>query len=149
MGSTDFDFYAFLFGYYGENIRFVRSDGPKTTFEWPKVTEVSFPSFLGVIRSIKVVSVFRFGDRKCRFRDIAIRTFLRQNARIAISRKRHFRHFQYLLIVGENMARLLISGYFFTIKSVPAQFALRSTKPKSNLFLPRQKNGAKILRSLF
>ena len=51
-----------------ENTRFVRSNGRKTTFEWPKVvSELSFPSFWGVFRSIKVVSVFRFGDRKCRF----------------------------------------------------------------------------------
>ena len=58
--------------------RFVRSNGRKTTFEWPKVvSEVSFPSFLGVFRSMKVVSVFCFGDRKCRFQDIAIRAFLR------------------------------------------------------------------------
>ena len=67
----------FVLSYFGENTRFVRSDGRKTTFEWPKVvSEVSFPAFWGVIRSIKVVSVFRFGDRKCRFRDIAIRAFL-------------------------------------------------------------------------
>ena len=51
-----------------ENTRFVRSNGRKTTFEWPKVvSEVIFPAFWGVFRSIKVVSVFRFGDRKCRF----------------------------------------------------------------------------------
>ena len=46
-----------------ENTRFVRSNGQKTTFEWPKVvSEVSFPTFWGVFRSIKVVSVFRFGS---------------------------------------------------------------------------------------
>ena len=34
---------------------------PKTTFEWPKVvSEVSFPTFWGVIRSAKVISVFSF-----------------------------------------------------------------------------------------
>ena len=32
----------------------------------------------GVLRSIKVVSVFRFGDRKCRFRDMAICVILRK-----------------------------------------------------------------------
>ena len=42
------------------------------------VSEVIFPGFWGVFRSIKVVSVFRFGDRKCRFRDMAIRAFLRK-----------------------------------------------------------------------
>ena len=42
------------------------------------MAKVSFPTFWGVIRSIKVVSIFRFGDRKCRFRDIAIRAFLRK-----------------------------------------------------------------------
>ena len=42
--------------------------------EWSKVVyEVSLHRFWGVIRSIKAVSVFRFGDRKCRFREIAIR----------------------------------------------------------------------------
>ena len=33
-----------------ENVRFVRSNGRKTTFGWPKVvSEVSFPRFWGVI----------------------------------------------------------------------------------------------------
>ena len=58
-------------------MRFVRNNGRKNTFEWPKVvSEVDFPAFWGVIRSIKVVSVFRFGDRKCRFRDSDFRAFL-------------------------------------------------------------------------
>ena len=63
------------------NILFSKEkNGQKTTFEWPKVvSEVNFPAFWGVIRSIKVVSVFRFGDRKCRFRDIAIRAFFRNH----------------------------------------------------------------------
>ena len=64
-------------GGFWENVRFVRSNGRKTTFEWPKViSEVSFLTCCGVFRSIKVVSVFRFGDQKCRFRDMAIRTLL-------------------------------------------------------------------------
>ena len=42
--------------------------GQKTTFKWPKrVPKVFFPRFRGVIWSIKVVSNFRFGDRKCHF----------------------------------------------------------------------------------
>ena len=57
-------------------MRFVLSNGQKTTLEWPKVvSEVNFPTFWGVFRSTKVVSVFNFGDRKCRFRDIVIRPF--------------------------------------------------------------------------
>ena len=33
-----------------ENARFVRSNGPKNTFKWPKVvSEVSYPRFLGVL----------------------------------------------------------------------------------------------------
>ena len=42
------------------------------------VSEVSFTTFWGVIRSIKVVSVFCFGDRKCHFLDIAIGAILRK-----------------------------------------------------------------------
>ena len=56
-----------------ENVRFIRSNGRKTTFEWPKVVSVvSFPRFWGVLC---IAKCFRFGDRKCRFRDIAIRTY--------------------------------------------------------------------------
>ena len=44
------------------------SYGQNTTFEWPKrVAKVIFPRFRGVITYIKVVSVFRFGHRKCHF----------------------------------------------------------------------------------
>ena len=50
-----------------------------------------FSQVLGGTLYCKVFSFFRFGDRKCRFRDIAIRAILRKIARIAISRKRHFR----------------------------------------------------------
>ena len=40
----------------------------KNTFEWRKyVPEVIFPTFRGGIWSLKVVSDFRFGDRKCHF----------------------------------------------------------------------------------
>ena len=49
-----------------ENGCFVHSSGQMWFLKWV------FPGFGGVIRSVKVVSVFRFGDRKCRFRDIAI-----------------------------------------------------------------------------
>ena len=39
-----------------------------TTFEWPKrIAKVIFLRFKGVIRFIKVVSVFRFGHQKCQF----------------------------------------------------------------------------------
>ena len=37
------------------------------------VSEVSFPRFWGVLSIAKCFRFFRFGDRKCRFRDIAIR----------------------------------------------------------------------------
>ena len=44
------------------------SNSQNTTFEWPKrVAKVFFLRFRGVIRSIKVVSVFRFGHQKCHF----------------------------------------------------------------------------------
>ena len=33
LGSTYFDIHAVLLGYYGDNIRFVHSDGRKTTFQ--------------------------------------------------------------------------------------------------------------------
>ena len=63
------DFIAFL-EYFTESFS---SNGRKTTFEWPKVSEVSFPRFLGVLWGGLFSGIFRFGDRKCRFRDIAIR----------------------------------------------------------------------------
>ena len=51
----------------------------KTTFEWPKVvSEVSFPRFWGVLWGGLFSEIFRFGDQKCRFRDIAISAFLRK-----------------------------------------------------------------------
>ena len=51
----------------------------KTTFEWPKVvSEVSFPRFWGVLWGGLFSGIFRFGDQKCRFRDIAISAFLRK-----------------------------------------------------------------------
>ena len=37
------------------------------------VSEVSFPRFWGVLSIAKCFRFFCFGDRKCRFRDIAIR----------------------------------------------------------------------------
>ena len=43
------------------------------------VSEVSFPRFWGVFWGGLFSGIFRFGDRKCRFRDIAIRAFLRKN----------------------------------------------------------------------
>ena len=56
-----------------ENTCFVSSNGRKTTFEWPKVvSEVSFPRFWGVFWGGLFSGIFRFGDRKCHFRDIAI-----------------------------------------------------------------------------
>ena len=43
-------------------------NGQNTTFEWPKrVAKVIFLRFRGVIRFIKVVSVFRFGIRSASF----------------------------------------------------------------------------------
>ena len=48
----------------------------KTTFEWPKVvSEVSFPRFWGVLWGGLFSGIFRFGDPKCLFRDIAICAF--------------------------------------------------------------------------
>ena len=42
---------------------FLQSNGRKTTFEWPKVvSEVSFPTFWGGFRSIKVVFVSEIGS---------------------------------------------------------------------------------------
>ena len=42
-----------------ENVRFVRSNGRKTTFGWPKVvSEVSFPRFWGVICIAKCFCFF-------------------------------------------------------------------------------------------
>ena len=55
---------------------FCTQQGLKTTFEWPKVvSEESFPRFWGGLFS----GIFRFGDRKCRFRDIAICVFFTKN----------------------------------------------------------------------
>ena len=42
------------------------------------VSEVSFLRFWGVFWGGLFSGIFRFGDRKCRFRDIAIRAFLRK-----------------------------------------------------------------------
>ena len=55
-------------------MRFVRSNGRKTTFEWPKViSEVSFPRFWGVFCIAKCFCFFvRFGDQKCRFYEKSI-----------------------------------------------------------------------------
>ena len=39
------------------------------------VSEVSFPRFWGVLWGGLFSGIFRFGDRKCRFRDIAICTY--------------------------------------------------------------------------
>ena len=51
----------------------------KNTFEWPKVvSEVNFPRFWGVHWGGLFSGIFRFGDQKCRFRDIAISAFLRK-----------------------------------------------------------------------
>ena len=41
--------------------------GEKTLLSGQKWFEVNFHTFWGVLRSIKVVSVVRFGDQKCRF----------------------------------------------------------------------------------
>ena len=42
-----------------ENVRFVRSNGRKNTFEWPKVvSEVSFPRFWGVLSIAKCFRCF-------------------------------------------------------------------------------------------
>ena len=46
--------------------------------DWAKVfSEVSFPRFWGVLWGGLFSGIFRFGDRKCRFRDIAICTYER------------------------------------------------------------------------
>ena len=43
--------------------RFVRSNGRKTTFEWPKVvSEVNFPTFWGVHWGGLFSGIFRFGE---------------------------------------------------------------------------------------
>ena len=77
-GNDPLNFQNRAIGGFWENARFIRSNGRKTTFEWPKVvSEVNVLTFWGVIRSLKVVSVFRFGDRKCPFEEIAIHAFLR------------------------------------------------------------------------
>ena len=63
-----------------ETQRSLSNNGRETTFEWPKVvSEVSSPhfDFEGVLWGGLFSGIFRFGDRKCRFRDIAIRAFLR------------------------------------------------------------------------
>ena len=44
-----------------------------TTLEWPEVvSEVSFPTFGGVIVIFKVASVFRFGDHKLAVRGVPL-----------------------------------------------------------------------------
>ena len=40
------------------------------------VSEVSFPRFWGVLWGGLFSGIFRFGDRKCRFRDGAICTYI-------------------------------------------------------------------------
>ena len=64
------------------------SSGQKWFLRWV------FLGFGGCFGGGLFSGIFRFGDRKSRFWDIAICAFLwilRKNARIAISRKRHFR----------------------------------------------------------
>ena len=42
------------------------------------VSEVSIPRFWGVLWGGLFSEIFRFGDQKCRFRDIVISAFLRK-----------------------------------------------------------------------
>ena len=70
-GNDPLNFQNRAIGGFWENARFIRSNGRKTTFEWPKVvSEVISPRFWGVVLCCKVFSEFWNCDRRCRFWDV-------------------------------------------------------------------------------
>ena len=103
------------------------------------VSEVSFPRFWGVLWGGLFSGIFRFGDRKCCFRDIAICTYERS------SKKSTFRKSHYMLMFTCTYVQKFINN--ISIQSKCNQ-ALPSSVSKRR-FKSYQKNLKHFVQKLF